>query len=70
MVSTTDPTLPRLTSAQRIQVAAKAYVLPRTVLRCYKSLPVHESTAVRIIQAARELRFPEPRVTLTGGRTL
>ena len=37
---------------------------PRTVVRCYKSLPVRETVALRIARAARELQLPEPLVVL------
>lgn len=55
------PSLVTLTSHQRLQVALAADVHPRTVLRCYRALPVRERIAERIARAARELRLPEPR---------
>lgn len=37
---------------------------PKTVRRCYKSLPVRETVALRVARAARELQLPEPVVVL------
>lgn len=48
-------------SLDRIRLSAESLVNPKTVLRCYKSLPVRSSVAVRIVRAARKLGLPEPR---------
>lgn len=47
-------------SYQRLQIAARAVVDPRTVLRCYKGHVVRPSVAARITKAAQELQLPEP----------
>ena len=52
------------TTHQRLQVSVTAMVNPKTVLRCYQSLPVRETVALRICKAARDLRIPEPAVVL------
>jgi hypothetical protein len=49
---------------QRLLIAAKACVHPRTVERCYRSEPVRSTVAARITEAARELQLPEPSVVL------
>lgn len=57
-----DQRLP--TAHQRLQISVLALVHPRTVARCYQSLPVRETVAVRVADAARRLKLPEPSVVL------
>lgn len=57
-----DQRLP--TAHQRLQISVLALVHPRTVERCYKSLPVRETCALRVAEAARSLKLPEPTVVL------
>lgn len=52
------------TTHQRLQISVLALVHPRTVARCYKSLPVRESCALRVAEAARKLNLPAPTVVL------
>lgn len=52
------------TSHQCLQISVRALVHPRTVRRCYESLPVRETVATRVAQAARDLKLPEPKVVL------
>ena len=52
------------TSYQCLQISVRALVHPRTVRRCYQSLPVRETVATRVAQAARELKLPEPNAVL------
>ena len=47
-------------SYQRLQLAARAMVDPRTVLRCYKGARVRPMVAARIVTAAQELQLPVP----------
>jgi hypothetical protein len=47
-------------SYQRLQIAARAIVDPRTVVRCYQGKRVRPGVAARVCAAARELHIPEP----------
>lgn len=47
-------------SCQRLQIAARATVDPRTVVRCYQGKRVRSTVAARVVAAARELQLPEP----------
>lgn len=52
------------TAHQRLQISVLALVHPRTVERCYKSLPVRETCALRVSDAASKLNLPAPKVVL------
>jgi len=62
MGAMTSPTLPdRLPTAhQRLQLAVKSLVHPKTIVRCYQGKPVRETVAIRLCAAARELGIAEP----------
>lgn len=49
---------------QRLQLSAKALVSPKTTFRCYRGLPVRETVALRLCDAARALKLPEPRYVI------
>jgi hypothetical protein len=49
---------------QRLQIAALAAVHPRTVERCYRSLPVRSTVAARVLAAADQLHLTPPRIVL------
>jgi len=52
------------TAHQRLQLSVRARIHPKTIIRCYKGLPVRETVALRLCEAARALRLPEPRYVL------
>lgn len=52
------------TAHQRLQLSLKALVHPKTIVRCYRGLPVRETVALRLCEAARALQLPEPRYVL------
>lgn len=52
------------TAHQRLQLSVEAMVHPKTIVRCYKGLPVRETIALRLCAAARALKLPEPRYVL------
>lgn len=49
---------------QRLQIAAVAAVHPRTVERCYKSLPVRSTVAARVTAAATQLQLTAPKIVI------
>jgi hypothetical protein len=63
--SATAATMP--TPNERLQISARSLVHPKTVMRCYKGLPVRETVALRVTKAARELHLMEPSIVLAGG---
>jgi hypothetical protein len=55
---TKKPLLPNPHQLRQLSVAA--FVHPRTVSRCYRGERVRSTVAVRVLEAARSLGFPEP----------
>lgn len=51
---------PQPTPRERVQIAARSEAAPRTVQRCYRGEPVHDTTRARITRAAAELGLPLP----------
>lgn len=49
---------------QRLQIASIAAVHPRTVDRCYRSLPVRSTVAARVLAAAQQLGYPAPQIVI------
>lgn len=49
---------------QRLQIASVAAVHPRTVDRCYRSLPVRSTVAARVLMAAVHLKLQEPQIVI------
>jgi hypothetical protein len=49
---------------QRLQLSVRSLVNPKTIIRCYKGLPVRETVALRLCEAARALHIPEPHYVL------
>jgi DNA-binding LacI/PurR family transcriptional regulator len=47
-----------------VRIAALACVTPETVARAYRSDPVRSTVAARIVDAARKLELPEPRIVV------
>lgn len=52
------------TAHQRLQIASLAAVHPRTVDRCYRSLPVRSTIAARVLAAAAQLHLSEPQIVI------
>lgn len=52
------------TAHQRLQIASLAAVHPRTVDRCYRSLPVRSTVAARVLAAADQLQLAAPKIVL------
>jgi hypothetical protein len=58
--------IPIPTAHDRRRIAVIAYVGERTVQRAYRSDPVRSTVAARIIEAARTLGLPLPRVVIAA----
>ncbi len=48
------------TPREQVQIAARADVAPRTVLRAYRGERTYDTTRARIERAARDLDLPPP----------
>jgi hypothetical protein len=58
----TKPSRPH--AHDRLRIATHAAVHPRTVDRCYASLPVRSTVAARVLAACRALALPEPVIVI------